>query len=69
MIDLDELKRSGVTVKQFCGLDAEEGVGCSEEAVGEIIAQMENGQSVPIPICQLHLEIVMAEFEVEELRT
>lgn len=69
MIDLDSLKKAGVTVRQFCGLDESEGVGCSHEAVGEIIAQMENGQSVPIPICDTHLEVVMAEFNVEKIQT
>lgn len=67
MLDLNELKKSGVTVKQFCGLDAEEDVGCSEEAVGEIIAQLENGVQVPIPVCQGHLEMIQSEFDVEHL--
>lgn len=69
MLDLNELKKAGVTVKQFCGLDAQEGVGCSEEAVGEIIAVMENDGRVPIPVCEIHLEIIMSEYEVENLQT
>ncbi|QWT29996.1 hypothetical protein SEA_TUNATARTARE_112 [Streptomyces phage TunaTartare] len=69
MIDLAELQKAGVTVKKFCGLDAQEGVGCPEEAVGEIIAVMEDDVEVPIPVCEFHLELIMAEYEVEKLPT
>lgn len=69
MLDLAELKNAGVTVKKFCGLDAQEDVGCPEEAVGEIIAVMEDGIEVPIPVCEIHLEMIVAEFEVEKLQT
>lgn len=69
MLNLSELEKAGVTVRKFCGLDAEDGVGCSEEAVGEIIAVMENGGEVPVPVCHRHLEIIMSEFQVEKIPT
>lgn len=69
MIDLAELEKAGVTVKKFCGLDVEDGVGCSEEAVGEIIAQLEDDIQVPVPVCQGHLEMIMSEFDVERMST
>jgi len=66
MIDLVELEKAGVTVKRFCGLDIQDGVGCTGEAVGEIIAVLEDDIEVPIPVCQPHRDAIMAEFEVEQ---
>lgn len=66
MIDLDSLKEAGVTVKRFCGLDIQDGVGCTGEAVGELVAVLEDGIEVPIPVCQPHRDVIMAEFEVEQ---
>jgi len=67
MIDLAELEKTGVTVRKFCGLDIEDGVGCPEEAVGEIIAAMEDGIEIPVPICNIHLKMIQSEFDVEGL--
>lgn len=69
MLNLSELEKAGVTVKRFCGLDVQEGTGCSEEAVGEIIAQLENDVQVPVPVCQFHLDMIASEFDVEHLPT
>lgn len=67
MLNLSDLEKSGVVFKKFCGLDAEEGVGCSEEAVGEIIAQLPDGPQIPIPVCQGHLEMIQSEYDVDNL--
>jgi len=67
MIDLAELEKAGVTVRQYCGLDAEEGVGCSEEAVGEVIAQLEDDVQIPVPVCQGHLDLIRSEFNIEDV--
>jgi hypothetical protein len=67
LLNLNELEKAGITVRQFCGLDEQEDIACSREAVGEIIAQLENGQKVPIPICQEHLELIASEFTVENI--
>ena len=67
MLNLDELKKAGVTIRTFCGLDKEDGVACSEEAVGEIIAQIEDDKRIPIPVCQGHLDLIASEFSVEEI--
>ncbi|HEX7764241.1 MAG TPA: hypothetical protein VF433_11610 [Cellvibrio sp.] len=67
MMDLSELENAGVTVKRFCGLDMDEDVGCTGEAVGEIIAQLENGVQVPIPVCEIHRDLIQSQFDVERL--
>lgn len=64
--DLSELTKSGVTMKKFCGLDIQDGIGCTGEAVGDITAQMEDKTEVPIPVCQAHLDMIMAEFSVQD---
>lgn len=73
MLDLSQLEKSGVTVRKFCGFeldsDTEESVGCSEEAVGEIVAVLEDGVHVPIPVCQGHLDVIMDSREVEDIST
>lgn len=69
MIDLAELEKAGVTVKRFCGLDIQGNVGCTGEAVGEVIAVLEDDVEVPIPVCEAHRDAIMAEFEVEKLPT
>ncbi|QOI67501.1 hypothetical protein SEA_BEUFFERT_109 [Streptomyces phage Beuffert] len=69
MLDLTDLENRGVTVKKFCGLDIQDGVGCTGEAVGDITAQMEDGVEIPIPVCQPHLDAIMAEFDVHDLST
>jgi hypothetical protein len=67
MLDLSNLAEHGVTFKKFCGMEVREGLGCTGEAVGEITAQLEDGTSVPIPVCQIHLDSIMAEFDVETI--
>jgi hypothetical protein len=69
MLDLSELENAGVTVKRFCGLDIQGNVGCTGEAVGEFIAETEDGIKVPVPVCEAHRDAIMAEFEVEEPQT
>lgn len=67
MVDL--MGKPGVTVVQFCGVPVDEENICDQEAVGEILAELEDGVTVPIPICQGHLEAVAREYNVEELNT
>jgi len=67
MIDLSELKNAGVTIKKFCSLDVKENISCTGEAVGEVVAQMEDGMTIPLPVCQIHLDMIQAEFAVEQL--
>jgi hypothetical protein len=66
MLDLDELKKAGVTVKKFCGMDID-GITCTGEAVGDMIVQMEDGMQVPIPVCEQHLEAIRWQFDVEDV--
>jgi hypothetical protein len=67
MVDL--MGKPGVTVMQFCGMEVDEDNLCDQEAVGEILAELEDGVTVPIPICDGHLRAVVAQYEVEELNT
>lgn len=67
MLNLSELENAGVTVKKFCGLDIQEGMGCTGEAVGDIIAEMEDGVQIPIPVCQQHLDVIQSKYDVESL--
>lgn len=69
MLNLSELENAGVTVKRFCGLDIQDGVGCTGEAVGEIVAVLEKDVHVPIPVCQPHLDMIQSDFDVEGLST
>lgn len=69
MLDLSELENAGVTVKRFCGLDIQGDVGCTGEAVGEVIAVLEDGVEVPIPVCEPHRDAIMADFNVEDIST
>jgi hypothetical protein len=65
----DLMGQPGVTIRQFCGLDIQDGLTCPNEAVGEILAELEDGVTVPIPICEGHLHAVQAQYSVEELDT
>jgi hypothetical protein len=67
MIDFDALKSAGISVRKFCGLDESDGVGCSGEAVGDIIAQLEDDVQVPVPVCQEHLEMIMSDYKVVDI--
>ncbi|WMI33502.1 hypothetical protein SEA_PHREDRICK_112 [Streptomyces phage Phredrick] len=67
MLNLSDLENQGLTVKKFCGLDIQENVGCTGEAVGDIVAEMEDGVQIPIPICQQHLDVIQSVYEVESL--
>ncbi|QIN94653.1 hypothetical protein PP460_gp149 [Streptomyces phage Muntaha] len=67
MVDL--MGRPGVTVMQFCGVSVDEENLCDQEAVGEILAELEDGVTVPVPICEGHLHAVQAQYSVEELNT
>jgi len=66
MLNLTDLENRGILVKKFCGLDIQDGVGCTGEAVGDLTAEMEDGTEVPIPVCQPHLDAIMSEFEVQD---
>lgn len=67
MLNLSDLENQGLTVKKFCGLDIQKNVGCTGEAVGDIVAEMEDGVQIPIPICQQHLDVIQSVYEVESL--
>lgn len=67
MMNLDDLSKAGVIVKKYCGLDREENVGCTEEAVGDITVQLEDGVMIPIPICQVHLDMIQSDHDIEHL--
>jgi len=67
LLNLSELEKAGVSVKKFCGLDIQEDMGCTGEAVGDIIIEMEEGQQIPIPVCQQHLDMIQANYDVESL--
>lgn len=67
MLNLSDLENSGLTVKRFCGLDIQENVGCTGEAVGDMIIEMESEKQVSIPVCQQHLDLIQSEFDVENL--
>ncbi|AZU97183.1 hypothetical protein SEA_EMMA1919_114 [Streptomyces phage Emma1919] len=67
MLNLSDLENQGLTVKKFCGLDIQENVGCTGEAVGDIVAEMEDGMQIPIPVCQQHLDVIQSHFDVESL--
>jgi hypothetical protein len=66
LLNLSELEKAGVTVKKFCGLDMND-MGCTGEAVGDIIAEMEDGVQIPIPVCQQHLDVIQSQYDVESL--
>lgn len=66
-MNLSDLENSGVVFKKFCGLDIEDSVGCPNEAVGDITTTLEDGMEVPIPICQVHLDIISSKYDVEYL--
>lgn len=57
----------GVTIMKFCGVSVDEDNICDQEAVGEILADLGDGATVPVPVCEPHLEAIIKEFEVEEL--
>jgi len=61
------MAKPGVTVRQFCGISVDEENLCDQEAVGEILAELEEGMTIPVPICQGHLEAVQKEYGVEDL--
>jgi hypothetical protein len=65
MVDL--MRQPGVTVMKFCGIPVDEENCCDQEAVGEILAELEEGITIPIPICEGHLEAIMSEYSVEDL--
>ncbi len=67
MLNLSDMENVGITVKKFCGLDIQEGVGCTGEAVGDMLLEMEDGVQIPIPVCQQHLDVIQATYEVESL--
>ncbi|AXG66212.1 hypothetical protein SEA_ANNADREAMY_102 [Streptomyces phage Annadreamy] len=67
MLDLTDIENRGVTFKKFCGLDAEDGVGCTEEAVGDITAELEDGVKIPVPVCEGHLQELIAAYNVEQV--
>jgi hypothetical protein len=64
---LELMGKPGVTIMQFCGISVDEDNFCDQEAVGEILAELEDGVTVPIPICEGHLYAVQAQYSVEEL--
>jgi hypothetical protein len=66
---LDLMDKPGVTIMQFCGIEVELDIFCDQEAVGEVLAELEDGVTVPIPICEGHLHAVQAQYSVEELDT
>lgn len=63
----DLMGKPGVTVMQFCGMEVSEDNLCDQEAVGEILAELEGGATIPIPICEGHLRAVLTQYSVEEL--
>lgn len=65
MLDLSDLEKSGVSVRKFCGLEIQEGIGCSKEAVGDLTVILEDGTEVPIPVCQMHIDAIQSDFDVE----
>lgn len=65
MVDL--MGKPGVTVMQFCGVEVDEDNFCDQEAVGEVLAELEDGVTIPIPICEGHLRAVQSQYGVEEL--
>jgi hypothetical protein len=67
LLNLSDLENQGLTVKKFCGLDIQENMGCTGEAVGDIVAVMEDGVQIPIPVCQQHLDVIQSNFDVESL--
>jgi hypothetical protein len=67
LLNLSELEAAGVSVKKFCGLDIQENMGCTGEAVGDIIAEMEDGVQIPIPVCEQHLDLIQSNYKVENL--
>ncbi|XAO35298.1 hypothetical protein SEA_FRANCOB_110 [Streptomyces phage Francob] len=66
MLNLSDMENVGITVKKFCGLDIEN-MGCTGEAVGDIIVEMEDGVQIPLPVCQQHLDVIQSTYEVEHL--
>ncbi|AVD99296.1 hypothetical protein SEA_BILLNYE_103 [Streptomyces phage BillNye] len=66
---LDLMGKPGVTVMQFCGISVDDDNFCDQEAVGEVLAELEDGVTLPIPICEGHLRAVQAQYTVEELNT
>lgn len=67
MLNLNDLEKSGVVVRKFCGLEIEESIGCPNEAVGDITAVLDDGIEVPIPVCDDHLKMIQSQFDVEHL--
>jgi hypothetical protein len=61
------MAKPGVTVMQFCGISVDEDNFCDQEAEGEVLAELEDGVTIPIPVCGGHLQAIMNEYEVEEL--
>jgi hypothetical protein len=61
------MAKPGVTIMQFCGVSVDEDNFCDQEAEGEILAEMEDGITVPIPVCAGHLAAIISQYEVEEL--
>jgi hypothetical protein len=64
---LELMNKPGVTIMQFCGIEVEEDKFCDQEAVGEVLAELEDGVTVPIPICEGHLRAVQAQYSVEDV--
>ena len=61
---LGEMKKAGVTVRKFCGIELEGGVNCPLEAVGELKIMTEEEIEIPMPVCGAHLELISKEYNI-----
>lgn len=72
-MNLDEMaalmSKPGVTVMQFCGVEVDDENMCDQEAIGELTVPLEDGITIPVPVCKTHLDSIRAEFDVENIST
>ncbi len=55
----------GVVFKKFCGMSDEEST-CTNEAVGEIMV-VDEGITIPIPVCEIHLAEIQSLYNVDDI--
>lgn len=68
MLNYEKLAQLGFVVKRFCGVPVERTddglIACSNEAVGTFTAVIDD-QEIEVPVCQMHVDIIQAEYEVD----
>jgi len=63
----DLMQNSGITVRKYCGIPVDEMNMCANEAEGELTVEIEDGITIPVPICKPHLDVITSHYDVENV--